>query len=156
MEPHRAAASYGRSRELMRKLSHKRVRWLALISAALAVSGGVLYAQYDLGYYTQKTPGSLEQLLPMRQAETAVQQVSAYPLYPTELAVGEGREAVEAYCSTCHSARYITMQPPLPAQTWAAEVNKMVNVMGQPIPEDAQRLITKYLQTHYTPETRKR
>jgi len=27
--------------------------------------------------------------------------------------------------------------------------------MGQPIPDDVQPVIIKYLQTHYTPETRK-
>jgi hypothetical protein len=31
----------------------------------------------------------------------------------------------------------------------------MVNVMGQPIPDEVQPVIIKYLQTHYTPETRK-
>jgi len=81
--------------------------------------------------------------------------VAAYPLYMPELAPGEGREAVQSYCATCHSTRYITMQPPLPPETWAAEVNKMVNVMGQPIPDEVQPVIIKYLQTHYTPETRK-
>jgi hypothetical protein len=68
---------------------------------------------------------------------------------------GEGKAEVEGYCSMCHSTRYITMQPPLPPETWAAEVNKMVKVMGQPIPDDVQPVIIKYLQTHYTPETRK-
>jgi hypothetical protein len=120
-----------------------------------AVTGGVLYAQHDLGYYSQKTQGTLEQIVPLRETDTTVYQVSAYPLYRSELTPGEGREAVEAYCSTCHSTRYISMQPPLPAQTWAAEVNKMVNVMGQSIPEDVRDQIITYLQTHYTPETRK-
>jgi hypothetical protein len=156
MEPHRASASDRRPRKLMGILARGKFRFLALISVLFAITGSVLNAEHDLGYYSQKTPGALGQLEPLRQVETAVYRVSAYSLYPPELLPGEGREAVEAYCSTCHSTRYITMQPPLPAQTWAAEVDKMVNVMGQPIPEDVQPQIIKYLQAHYTPETRKR
>ena len=155
MEPDREAASHRGPCKLMRIGSRKKIRVLVLIGALLAITGGVLYAQYDLGYYSSKTHGFLKQLAPMTQTETSVQQVGAYPVYPAELAAGEGREAVAAYCSTCHSTRYITMQPPLPAQTWEAEVKKMVNVMGQPIPEDVQGQIIKYLQMHYTPETRK-
>ncbi|HKW64101.1 MAG TPA: hypothetical protein VJN89_16235 [Candidatus Acidoferrum sp.] len=55
----------------------------------------------------------------------------------------------------CHSTRYITMQPPLPATTWEAEVNKMIKTFGAPIPEATAKKITSYLQTHYTPQTRK-
>jgi hypothetical protein len=156
VEPRRAAASESGTRKLIRTLGRRRAYWLTLIGAICVSTGGVLYAQHDLGYYSQQNHGAVDQILPTKQADTAVYQVSAYPLHPSELAPGEGRAAVEAYCSTCHSTRYITMQPPLPAQTWEAEVRKMVNVMGQPIPEDAQGEITKYLQTHYTPETRKR
>ena len=93
---------------------------------------------------------------PPKEADNATYGVASYPLYPPELAPGEGREVVESYCSTCHSTRYITMQPPLSPDIWAAEVNKMVKVMGQPIPDDVQPTIIKYLQMHYTPDTRKR
>jgi hypothetical protein len=47
------------------------------------------------------------------------------------------------------------MQPPLPAATWEAEVNKMVKSYGAPIPETAAKKITVYLQAHYAPENRK-
>lgn len=73
-----------------------------------------------------------------------------------ELAAGEGREEVSSYCSTCHSTRYITMQAPLPPDVWTAEVNKMINMFGLELPEDAKPIVLKYLHTHYTPETRKR
>jgi hypothetical protein len=48
------------------------------------------------------------------------------------------------------------MQPPLPAATWEAEVNKMGKVFGAQIPAESQASILKYLESHYTPETRKR
>jgi hypothetical protein len=47
------------------------------------------------------------------------------------------------------------MQPPLPAATWEAEVNKMVKTLGAPIPEESAKKIVLYLQAHYTPDTRK-
>jgi len=131
--------------------------WFIVILGGLtALAGGLVYAQYDAGYYSQKNPGAISQTAPPALADGATYSVAAYPLYAPELVPGEGREAAESYCSTCHSTRYITMQPPLPSETWAAEVNKMVKVMGQPIPEEAQPVIIKYLQMHYTPETRKR
>jgi hypothetical protein len=130
--------------------------WFITILAVLsAAAGSLVYAQFDGGYYSQKNSGTIAQPAPPNETDSASYSVAAYPLYPPELAPGPGREEVQSYCTTCHSARYITMQPPLPPETWVAEVNKMVKVMGQPIPDDVQPVIIKYLQTHYTPETRK-
>jgi hypothetical protein len=53
------------------------------------------------------------------------------------------------------SPTYITMQSPLPAATWEAEVNKMIKAYGAPIPDDSTQKIIKYLQAHYTAENRK-
>jgi hypothetical protein len=47
------------------------------------------------------------------------------------------------------------MQPPLPAPTWDAEVNKMIKTFGASIPEATAKEIISYLQEHYTPENRK-
>jgi hypothetical protein len=63
---------------------------------------------------------------------------------------------VNTYCNVCHSPRYITMQPVLPAGTWTDEVNKMIKTYGAAVPDDAAQKIIQYLQSHYTPETRKR
>ena len=129
--------------------------FIAILAALSAAAGSLVYAQLDAGYYSQKNRGAIMQSAPPMQTDGATYSVAAYPLYPPELAPGPGREEVQSYCATCHSTRYITMQPPLPPDTWTAEVNKMVKVMGQPIPDDVQPVIIKYLQTHYTPETRK-
>ena len=82
-------------------------------------------------------------------------QVSAYPVPAGELTQGDGLQDVQIYCNTCHSPRYITMQPPLPAATWEAEVNKMNKTFGAGIPEDNTQKIILYLQAHYTAENRK-
>ena len=47
------------------------------------------------------------------------------------------------------------MQPPLPAATWEAEVNKMKETFGAAIPDDRTKKIILYLQAHYTAENRK-
>jgi hypothetical protein len=129
--------------------------FIAFLVALAAAAGSLVYAQFDAGYYSQENLGAIMQPAAPRENDGATYAVTAYPLYTPELAPGPGREEVQSYCSTCHSTRYITMQPPLPPETWAAEVNKMVKVMGQPIPDDVQPVIIKYLQTHYAFETRK-
>ena len=82
-------------------------------------------------------------------------QVSAYPVTAVDLAPGDGLQDIQIYCNTCHSPGYITMQPPLSAATWEAEVNKMNKTFGAAIPEENTQKIILYLQAHYTAETRK-
>jgi len=81
--------------------------------------------------------------------------VGAWPSYAPPLADGPGRDLVIGACSICHSTTYITMQPPLPAPTWAAEVDKMIKTFGASISDDVAKQITQYLQSHYTPDTRR-
>lgn len=133
-----------------------RTQFVAVLLGLLALAGGLVYAQYDRGYYSERNGDAITRFATPPETDGAVYSVPVYPLSLPELAPGEGRDIVQSYCSTCHSTRYITMQPPLPPETWAAEVNKMVKVMGQDIPEDVQPVIIKYLQAHYTVDTRKR
>ena len=125
-------------------------------ACGLAISAGVVYADLKKGYYTPEQLGSIQQAVPSAFSSDADYEVSAYPVPTLELASGDGRQDVQIFCNTCHSPRYITMQPPLPAATWEAEVNKMNKAYGAGIPEDTTRKIIAYLQAHYTPETRKR
>jgi hypothetical protein len=122
----------------------------------LALAAGVVYADLKKGYYSPDQLGSIQQATPAALLPDADYEVSAYPVPNLELAAGDGRQGVQIYCNTCHSPRYITMQPPLPAATWEAEVKKMNQAYGAGIPEDTTRKIIAYLQAHYTPETRKR
>ena len=133
-------------------------RALAIFVAAcgVALAAGVVYADLKKGYYSPDQLGSIQQAAPTALSAEGDYEVSAYPVPALELAPGDGRQDVQIFCNTCHSPRYITMQPPLPAATWEAEVNKMNKAYGAGIPEDTTRKIIAYLQTHYTPETRKR
>jgi hypothetical protein len=129
-----------------------RTTFVVICSLVMAV---VLCAEVKKGYYSPSQLGVLRQASPIEPLPDASFQVSAYPAPPVDLAPGDGMQDVQIYCNTCHGTRYITMQPPLPAVTWEAEVNKMTKTLGAPIPEDSAKKIVLYLQAHYTPETRK-
>jgi len=126
-----------------------------VVACGMGIATGVMYADLKKGYYSPDQLGSSQQAAPATFSPDADYEVSAYPAPTLELAPGDGRQDVQIYCNTCHSPRYITMQPPLPATTWEAEVNKMQKAYGAGIPENTARKIIEYLQTHYTPETRK-
>src|ERR1700741_2189753 len=126
-----------------------------IVMCTLAITAAVVCADLKKGYYTPARLGSLEQGATGDLSPDSIYQVSAYTVPSLDLAIGDGRQDVQIYCNTCHSLRYITMQPPLPAATWESEVNKMNKTYGASIPEDVTRKITAYLQAHYTPETRK-
>lgn len=126
-----------------------------LVVYTLAITAGVVCAELKKGYYIPAQLGSVQQVAPGDLSPDSTYQVSAYPVPVLDLAPGEGRQDVQNYCNTCHSPRYIAMQPPLPAATWEAEVNKMNSTFGANIPDDSSRRIISYLQAHYTPETRK-
>jgi hypothetical protein len=115
-----------------------------------------LYADFRAGIYTQTGPQTIRQQFPVAATTDANYDAGEYPIYYPDLTPGDGKDDVENNCELCHSPRYITMQPPLPAQAWADEVNKMRKTFGASIPDDAAQRIIQYLGTHYTPETRKR
>lgn len=131
-------------------------RTLVVISAGLLATTGVgVFAQLQKGNFEPATLGQLAQAARGDSSPYSDYSVRAYPLYPPEPDAGDGKAETEAYCSTCHSTRYVTMQPPLPAPTWEAEVTKMRKTFGATIPDEAAAKIVRYLQEHYTAETRK-
>jgi hypothetical protein len=132
-----------------------RVRGIFLAVCGLAMAAGVVYAEFKKGYYSPSELGSLRQAAPVELLPDANYQVSAYPVPAVDLAPGDGLQDVQIYCNTCHSPRYITMQPPLPAASWEAEVDKMNKTFGAAIPEDNTKRIILYLEAHYTAENRK-
>jgi hypothetical protein len=135
-------------------MKHK-ARAILLVMCGLAMTAGVVYAELKKGYYGPAELGVLRQPALVELSPDSNYQVSAYPVPAVDLAPGEGLQDVQIYCNTCHSARYITMQSPLPAATWEAEVDKMNKTFGAAIPDDNTKKIILYLQAHYTPDTRK-
>lgn len=61
-----------------------------------------------------------------------------------------GKDTVEAMCAGCHSLDYIPLNSPfMNRQTWTAEVNKMINAYGAPIPQADAAKVADYLTTNY-------
>jgi cytochrome c5 len=71
------------------------------------------------------------------------------PVNQVELKQGPGMDKTSTLCSICHSADYITMQPPFSRAQWTGSVNKMIKVMGAPINEEDAKTIIEYLSTSY-------
>lgn len=135
-----------------------RKNFSALVPAVglmLAATCTAVFAQFQSGIYGSTKANSIEQTAPAQMSSDGNFAVASFPSFAPELAEGEGRAETESFCAMCHSTRYITMQPPLAAATWEAEINKMTKTFGAPIPEASAKKIISYLQTHYTPETRK-
>src|SRR5262249_12389592 len=61
-----------------------------------------------------------------------------------------GFTKAENFCFSCHSRDYVTTQPRGKGKEfWTAEVTKMVNVYGAPIPEAERPAIVDYLFANY-------
>jgi cytochrome c5 len=132
-----------------------RARSICLVAFTLTIAAGVVYGQLKKGNYSPAQLGSLQQAAPTEFLPDASYEVPAHPAVAVALAPGDGIHDVQIYCNTCHSPGYITMQPPLPAATWEAEVNKMNKTFGAAIPEENIKKIILYLEAHYTTENRK-
>ena len=129
-----------------------------LIPAAgriLIAAGTAVFAQFESGSRGSTKTTSLEQTISPQLSQDGNFSVAPFPSLVPELPKGEGRAETQTFCVMCHSTRYITMQPTLPASTWDAEVNKMIKTFGAAIPDATAKKIISYLQEHYTPESRK-
>jgi sulfite dehydrogenase (cytochrome) subunit B len=72
------------------------------------------------------------------------------PAETAKLRPGAGSDLATKQCLTCHSADYVSIQPPgKPLAFWKAEVEKMKKVYGAPIPDDQIEPIAQYLTREY-------
>lgn len=63
---------------------------------------------------------------------------------------GPGVENAQNNCMTCHSADYISTQPPKKGEAfWSAAVNKMIKTYHAPIEESEIKAIVDYLSATY-------
>ena len=132
-----------------------RLVFSVLFPVACAAAFGARLEDIRTGSYVPNSLGQITQSAPASLTEESTYAVAPYPAFVLQLADAVGRAETQINCSSCHTPRYITMQPPLPAATWDAEVHKMIKTYGAQISDaDAQKII-QYLQTNYTPETRK-
>jgi hypothetical protein len=69
---------------------------------------------------------------------------------PVPLKDAPGRQLVENNCAGCHSLDYPRINAPfLDRKGWEAEVTKMINVFGAPIPQENVPGIVDYLTRNY-------
>ena len=67
-----------------------------------------------------------------------------------QLKDGPGKDTVAAQCVMCHSNDMILINSPfLDKKGWEVEVNKMIHVMGAPIPATDVPVIVEYLSKYY-------
>jgi cytochrome c5 len=80
-------------------------------------------------------------------AETAVYRQSDLP----------GYQLVQRNCLLCHSAQYVTTQPPTSPRTyWDATVRKMKKPFGAPFPDEDVAAMVDYLVKTYGAERTRR
>src|SRR5579864_6897919 len=102
----------------------KRARAGFLLVCGL-VAAAAVYGELRKGDHAPAQLGAIQQAALFESSPDASYAVHAYPVPEVDLAPGDGLQDVRIYCGTCHSPRYITMQPPLPGAAWEVEVNKM-------------------------------
>ena len=67
------------------------------------------------------------------------------PHFEPNMPVAPGRDEFMRACLTCHSARYVTMQPPFSRRQWEETVRKMIKTYGAPVDEFQIGKIIDYL-----------
>ena len=87
----------------------------------------------------------------LEQSSKVAKKTIVLPPETVNLKSGTGLDRVLANCLVCHSADYVTMQPPFTKAQWTATVKKMINVMGAKISEDDAAIISAYLGGNYGP-----
>ena len=88
-------------------------------------------------------------LLGLASAAIAAPLVYRLPDETAGLKPGPGVETA-VVCEACHSADYITTQPPKEGKAfWQAEVQKMIKVYKAPIAESDAAIIVDYLAATY-------
>lgn len=90
-------------------------------------------------------------LVPMLVVAASLRAAEEWKLPPekTVLKPGAGREIVLGQCLACHSADYITTQPPLDRAAWLASIDKMRSKYGAPVPTNAIPALADYLTAQY-------
>jgi hypothetical protein len=71
-----------------------------------------------------------------------------WPPETATLKPGKGVELAQGLCMNCHSADYLSMQPPMPRKFWEGIVKKMKEKYAAPMPEDTSAL-ADYLTAEY-------
>ena len=58
---------------------------------------------------------------------------------------GDGAQIANSQCLICHSTEMVLTQPPLTLDEWTAEIGKMRNTYGAPLPAEQVGILATYL-----------
>ena len=78
------------------------------------------------------------------------------PHFEPELPAAPGRSQYLQVCVSCHSARYVTMQPLLSQAQWEQETDKMAKTYGAQMDSEQRRFIISYLVAIHGPDSAKK
>lgn len=108
---------------------------VALITTAIAYFG------------TRDTPPLVTLPVPAVTGATVDGSVRSIvlPHMDVELPPGPHEQEFVVACTTCHSARLVLNQPPLPRKKWGEIVQKMVKTYGAPIGAEEEPVLVEYL-----------
>lgn len=114
------------------------------LSSILVVGG------YCLGAEASRSNGSVPNgsTLPAQNVHSIT-----LPHFEPELPVAPGRDAYLAVCMSCHSPRYVTMQPFFPQRQWEETVDKMAKVYGAQMAQAQRTSIVQYLVATHGPDS---
>ncbi|RKP45926.1 cytochrome c [Trinickia fusca] len=115
--------------------------WAAPVLAAVVVA--VIGSRYLPASAQSQTAKQTERVPPVRFAAVDVTLPSGETVFPP----GKGSEIANANCVICHSTGMVLRQPALTVDEWHAEIDKMRNAFGAPIPADQVDELAHYLST---------
>ena len=98
------------------------------------------------GYLKAETRATNTANAPPSEGQTTngVRRIMLPHLEPN-MPIAPGRDEFMRACVACHSARYVTMQPPFSRHQWEETVRKMMNSYGAPADEFQAGKIVDYL-----------
>jgi hypothetical protein len=98
-------------------------------------------------YAARSSVGQQQETKPTTQPGSGSGQVRSITLPMMEVVLPEapGKQSCQTSCTMCHSARYITLQPPFSRKAWSDEVQKMIKNYGAPVPAGQVEEIVNYL-----------
>jgi mono/diheme cytochrome c family protein len=112
--------------------------WVVPILLGIALATGLAWPHAaDSTAAVGETAGGPVQ----RWAKVSVEVPTSHTAFPA----GNGAEIASGQCLICHSAGMVLRQPPLTLAEWTAEINKMRNSFGAPLPADQVGVLARYL-----------
>ena len=125
----------------MRRVFYALALWAAIFQATIGCCGGGELSPSGTNAPASEAP----QLNKVRSI--------TLPHFEPDLPVAPGRDEYMVVCVSCHSPRYVTMQPLFPQRQWEETVDKMVKVYGAQMDQGQRQSIVGYLVTIHGPNS---